>query len=123
MYNFAYTIRLIAAIIEFLLKDKEINMSENEAAKPVKFYGAMWCGDTRRARSWCDANNLAYDWIDVDKDKDAEELVKSINNGFRSIPTIVFPDGSKLVEPSTRKLEEHALHLGLVQPKPASNDI
>ena len=98
-------------------------MLENGSAKTVKFYGAMWCGDTRRARNWCDANNLAYDWIDVDKDKDAEELVKSINNGFRSIPTIIFPDGSKLVEPSTRKLEEHAVNLGLVEPKPVSNDI
>lgn len=80
----------------------------------IKFYGAMWCGDTRRARSWFDSHDVAYEWIDVDKNKDAEALVKSLNKGFRSIPTIVFGDGSTLVEPSTSKLEQHARALGLI---------
>jgi mycoredoxin len=80
----------------------------------IRFYGAMWCGDTRRARSWFDNHNVSYEWIDVDKSKEAEALVKSINNGFRSIPTIIFGDGSVLVEPSTSKLEQHARALGLI---------
>jgi glutaredoxin-like protein len=89
----------------------------------VKFYGAMWCGDTRRARAWMDKFKVAYEWIDVDKHKDAEEYVKSVNNGFRSIPTIVFPDGSKLVEPSTKKLEDHVRSLGLpLTEPPAENE-
>ena len=83
-------------------------------AGTTKFYGAMWCGDTRRARKFFDDHNIPYEWIDVDKDKDAEAHVKSLNNGFRSIPTIVFADGSKLVEPSTAKLAAHMAVLGLV---------
>ena len=79
----------------------------------VKFYGAMWCGDTRRARAWMDKHKVGYEWVDVDKDKAAEEYVKSVNNGFRSIPTIIFGDGSKLVKPSTKKLEDHIRALGL----------
>jgi mycoredoxin len=94
-------------------------MPDTQTTTPtVKFYGAMWCGDTRRARSWFDNNNVAYEWIDVEKNKEAEELVKSVNNGFRSIPTIIFADGSRLVEPSARKLEEHARRLGLIPPAP-----
>jgi mycoredoxin len=89
----------------------------------IKFYGAMWCGDTRRARNWFDANSVPYEWIDVDKNKEAEEYVKSVNNGFRSIPTIIFTDGSRLTEPSVRKLEDHAVKLGLVEPKPVANEI
>jgi glutaredoxin len=88
-------------------------MSEGQH-QTIKFYGAMWCGDTRRARSWFDTHNIAYEWIDVEKDKEAETLVKSINHGFRSIPTIIFPDGSILVEPSSAKLEQHAKDLGLI---------
>ena len=80
----------------------------------IKLYGAMWCGDTRRARTFMDTNHIPYVWIDVEKDKEAEAFVKSVNNGFRSIPTIVFADGSMLVEPSTAKLEQHARALGLV---------
>ena len=80
----------------------------------IHFYGAMWCGDTRRARNWFDKRQIPYEWVDVDQDEAAADLVKSLNNGFRSIPTIVFADGSRLAEPSTARLEEHARKLGLV---------
>ena len=89
-------------------------MSENQQSASIKFYGAMWCGDTRRSRAWFDSHNIAYEWIDVDKDKEAEVYVKSVNKGNRSIPTIVFGDGSILVEPSTTKLEERVKALGLI---------
>ena len=88
-------------------------MSETQQPT-VKMYGAMWCGDTRRARAWLDSHQIAYVWVDVDKDKEAEVYVKSVNRGNRSIPTIVFPDGSILTEPSTTKLEAHAKELGLL---------
>ncbi|HEY3290128.1 MAG TPA: mycoredoxin [Anaerolineae bacterium] len=88
-------------------------MSETQSPT-VKMYGAMWCGDTRRARTWFDNNKISYEWIDVDKDKEAEAYVKSVNRGNRSIPTIVFADGSILTEPSTSKLESHVKSLGLL---------
>jgi mycoredoxin len=89
----------------------------------VKFYGAMWCGDTRRARAWMDKFKVSYDWIDVDKNKEGEEYVKSVNNGFRSIPTLLFPDGSTLVEPSSKKLEDHVRALGLpITEPPAASE-
>ena len=88
-------------------------MSETQQPT-VKMYGAMWCGDTRRARSWFDTHKVAYEWIDVDKDKEAEAYVKSVNRGNRSIPTIVFADGSILTEPSTSKIEAHVKALGLL---------
>jgi mycoredoxin len=87
-------------------------MSDTQPA--IKFYGAMWCGDTRRARRWFDDNHVPYEWIDVDKDKNAEALVKSINHGMRSIPTIIFADGTHLTEPSLTALEQKAKALGLV---------
>ena len=86
----------------------------------IHFYGAMWCGDTRRARNWFDKHEIQYEWVDVDKDEEAAELVKSLNKGFRSIPTIVFGDGSRLAEPSTARLEEHARKLGLVKEQAAA---
>ena len=81
----------------------------------IKFYGAMWCGDTRRARRFFDDFGIPYQWIDIDEDKDAAETVKSLNNGFRSIPTILFPDGSKLTEPSNMALDAHLRELGLLK--------
>ena len=45
--------------------------------------------------------NLTYEEIDITNDEDATELVIRLNNGNRSVPTIVFPDGTILTEPST----------------------
>ena len=67
-------------------------------------YGTTWCGDTRRARKFFDEHKIDYKWVDIDQDKEAEAYVKSVNNDNRSVPTILFPDGSLLVEPSTTQL-------------------
>jgi len=70
------------------------------SVKPVVIIGADWCGDCRRARQFLDTYDIPYQWIDIDVDKHAEQIVLEINHGFRSIPTILFEDGSTLVEPT-----------------------
>ena len=72
----------------------------NVSVKPVVIIGADWCGDCRRARQFLDTYDIPYQWIDIDVDKHAEQIVLEINQGFRSIPTILFEDGSTLVEPT-----------------------
>jgi len=72
----------------------------------IKVYGSQWCGDTLRALRILDKRNIAYEWIDIDRDKSGEKIVKNLNNGYRSVPTIVFPDESILVEPSNQQLNE-----------------
>ena len=72
----------------------------------IKVYGNSWCGDTRRARQFFDSNQIEYDWIDIEKDPEAAKIVEEINHGYRSVPTIVFPDGSTLTEPSTYELNK-----------------
>lgn len=76
-------------------------------------YGTTWCGQTRRARSLLDRNNIPYKWIDIDIETDARRIVEEINHGYRSVPTIIFPDGSHLTEPSNEELAEK---LGLPTP-------
>ena len=71
----------------------------------IIIYGTVWCFDSRRARSFFDKNNIPYTFIDIDKDPEAAAKVKDINKGFRSVPTILFPDGSILVEPSEKELQ------------------
>ncbi len=76
----------------------------------IIMYGTTWCYDTRRARTIFDQNNIPYEWIDIDQDPEARKRVEEINHGFRSVPTILFPDGSILVEPSNQALK-HKLGL------------
>lgn len=68
-------------------------------------YGTEWCGDTRRAKKILNEYQIDYEYINVDRDSEAEKIVKQINNGFRSVPTIIFPDGSIIVEPSNDELK------------------
>ena len=75
---------------------------------PVKIilYGTNWCGATKRARQVFKEEKIEYIWVDIDKDADAARYVESVAHGFRSVPTIVFPDGTILVEPSTSQLRD-----------------
>ncbi len=77
----------------------------------ITVYGADWCGDCLRAKAFLDEHAIPHDWIDVDADEDAAAFVIQVNHGFRSVPTIVWPDQSRLVEPSE---EELAKKLGIV---------
>lgn len=58
----------------------------------IIFYGADWCSDCRRAKSYLTANNIDFKFVDVDLDKSAMDLVQTINNGKRIIPTIIIND-------------------------------
>ncbi|SEP47583.1 glutaredoxin family protein [Amycolatopsis saalfeldensis] len=71
--------------------------------KPV-VYGASWCPDVKRSRALLDAEGVEYDYVDVEADTAAEALVRELQGGPRRIPTIVFGDGTHLVEPSDDEL-------------------
>ena len=72
----------------------------------VTLYGNTWCGSSRRARLFFDQRHIPYRWVDIDTDEKAAKYVESLNEGNRSVPTIVWPDGSMLVEPSNEVLAE-----------------
>lgn len=72
----------------------------------ITMYGAEWCTDCRRSKKFLDSNNVKYNYIDVEADESASEKVISINGGMRSIPVIIFPDGTHLTEPSDMVLKE-----------------
>jgi len=72
--------------------------------KQIEVYGTRWCGDCTRAKLLMDKHKINYNWTDIDDHTEFQELVKSLNNGNNVVPTIVFPDGSFLSEPSDSEL-------------------
>jgi mycoredoxin len=70
----------------------------------ITVYSTTWCPDCRRAVRVLDQNGAQYRYVDIERDSEAAALVEQLNNGNRSVPTIVFPDGSRLVEPSNAEL-------------------
>ena len=71
----------------------------------IKMYSADWCGDCRRSKRLLDSLDVKYNLIDVEADASASDKVIEINGGQRSIPVIVFPDGTHLTEPSDNDLK------------------
>jgi mycoredoxin len=51
-----------------------------------------------------DEQAVAYDYVNIHQDLDARVKVREINRGYESVPTLVFPDGSTLTEPSLNTL-------------------
>jgi mycoredoxin len=64
----------------------------------------MRCGDCLMAKAVLDRAGVEYDEIDIDHDPDAAATVIAINGGYRTVPTLLLPDGQVLVEPSRQEL-------------------
>lgn len=72
----------------------------------ILVYGASWCPDCRRAKKFLADQRVPYSWHDIEGDPDGVRVVRDRNDGKNIIPTIVFPDGSHLSEPSNEELAE-----------------
>ncbi len=69
-------------------------------------YGAHWCPDCRRSKQFLGEHQIPYNWVDIEQDPKSEQMIQALNGGRRKIPTIVFPDGRFVTEPSNAELAE-----------------
>ena len=76
----------------------------------IKLYGTNWCSDCKRSKKFLGEQRVHYEFINIEEDTEGQTYVQKVQNGGLSIPTIVFDDGSFLVEPSNAEL---ATKLGL----------
>ena len=72
----------------------------------IKMYGTVWCSDCKRTKKFFGEQRVHYDFIDIDEDPEGLKIVEEVNEGKQIIPTIVFDDGSTLVEPSNADLAQ-----------------
>jgi mycoredoxin len=78
---------------------------------PLVVYGHPGCPMVYPVRRLLDEQSVPYDYVNIHQDIEARGRVREINRGYESVPTLVFPDGSTLTEPSLsalrRQLEKH----------------
>lgn len=77
---------------------------KQDRVQSIRMYSTTWCGDCRRSKRFFQEHQIDFEEIDIEKNPEAAHIVLSLNHGMRSVPTIVFPDGSVLVEPSNMAL-------------------
>ena len=67
-------------------------------------YTSRFCGHSRAVEQFLKGQNVPATFICIDDDAKARQKVVALNNGYASVPTLIFPDGTHLTEPSTRQL-------------------
>ncbi len=76
----------------------------------IVMYVTEYCADCIRAKQFFAENNIPHIRVGLEGNREAIEFVMQINNGYRSVPTIVFPDGTILVEPNSEELKAKLLN-------------
>lgn len=82
----------------------------------ILVYGHPGCPAVPPVTAMLTQAKVAYEYVNIRQEPDAVTRVRAINNGNESVPTLVFPDGSTLTEPSAselkRKLEAMGYRVG-----------
>jgi mycoredoxin len=72
----------------------------------VTMYSTVWCGYCRRLKDQMEREGITYRVVDIEDDPTAAALVMSVNGGNQTVPTLVFPDGSALTNPSLAQVKD-----------------
>jgi mycoredoxin len=76
-------------------------------AQPLTMYTTRWCAFCRRLKSQLARDGIEMTEVDIEADAGAADYVMSVNGGFQTVPTVLFPDGSALTNPSAAAVKEH----------------
>jgi mycoredoxin len=76
-------------------------------------YGSKYCGMVPTVRKVLDQAHVVYEYVDIHADPEGKRIVREINNGYESVPTLVFPDGSTLTEPTQDALHAKLEEMGI----------
>ena len=74
--------------------------------EPLTIYSTQWCGYCHRLMKQLDREGVAYAVVDIEHEPDAAAYVQSVNGGNATVPTVVFPDGSALTNPSLAQVKQ-----------------
>jgi mycoredoxin len=73
-----------------------------EVAQPLTMYTTTWCAFCRRLKSQLAAEGIEIAEVNIEEVPAAADYVMSVNGGNQTVPTVVFPDGSAMTNPSAK---------------------
>jgi len=115
--------RFVKVTVTYIFRGKKLSLETTEASNQftesmdmtdlytitptqIVMYVTEHCADCMRAKKYFEANNIPHLRVGLEGNDKATDFVMQVNNGYRSVPTIVFPDGSILVEPNWDELKD-----------------
>ena len=83
----------------------------------IRVAGTLWSATSHTVKDFLARNQIPYQWLDIEKDKEVETLVDAVNQGDHRLPVVFFPDGSTMIEPSILDLAKMiGLHTKAAKP-------
>ena len=77
---------------------------DDPAIDNITLYTSRWCPHSITVETFLKRKGIAFERISIDHDKESRDRLIRLNNGYASVPTLVFADGTKLTEPSLGQL-------------------
>lgn len=74
-------------------------------AEPLVMYSTVWCGYCKRLKTMMKSAGIPFTEVDIEHDPAAAAFVMSVNGGNQTVPTVKFPDGSALTNPSLKDVQ------------------
>jgi mycoredoxin len=71
--------------------------------RPI-MYTTTWCGFCYRLKRQLERAGIGVTEVDIERNPAAAADVERLNNGDQTVPTLIFPDGSALTNPSMREV-------------------
>ena len=78
----------------------------HESDGPIILYTSTYCGQSRLVENFLREHVPLLEIVNVDRDAEAHRRLIAINNGFASVPTVIFTDGKRLTEPPLSLLRQ-----------------
>lgn len=74
----------------------------------IRVAGTLWSPGAHQVKEFLTRHQIPFQWIDLETTAQARSMVQKLNDGKLRIPTVLFPDGSFLAEPTLEALAEKA---------------
>lgn len=91
-------------VLDDLLSDW--NASVDLPYDGIRVAGTLWSANSHTVKDFLARNQIPYQWLDIELDTDARNLVESVSDGEHRLPVVFFPDGNTLIDPSILDIAE-----------------
>jgi mycoredoxin len=81
-----------------------MNVTQAAVTERPIMYTTTWCGFCYRLKRQLDRAGIGVTEVDIERNPAAAADVERLNNGDQTVPTLIFPDGSALTNPSIREV-------------------
>ena len=72
----------------------------------IRVAGTLWSSTSHDVKNFLARNRIPYQWLDIESNDEARELVESVDGGASRLPVVFFPEGDNLVNPDNRSLAD-----------------